>query len=471
MPDKGVNTQKMDTDNQNNVVISMRDVTKTFRVYNDKSHTFKDRILFGKRNGYERHVVLNHISFSAEKGQAIGLIGHNGCGKSTTLKLLNRILYPDSGTIEMKGRISSLIELGAGFHPDMSGRENIYINASIFGLKKKEIDQRLEDIIRFSELEQFIDTPVRTYSSGMYMRLAFAIAINVDADILLVDEILAVGDVRFQKKCFDKLMEIKRNGATIVIVSHTMEQIRKICDRVLWLENGKIYEDGSAKKVCDDYLWAMGITTKPEEPIPVSEEEGDQTPEENPDEVPIEESEPETVQTVEAGDVIYRFPPGEICSQATDEAGREGNMQVRFSLIELLNGDMELCQRFHFGNEINIRFEIAIDDSLDLQNKMVNVVFNILNGNGILCSSLSTTSKTGAFMHVSDLKSGILKISHNSLGFGDYFLDAVLKDENGEEYDCLGHLIRFFVTSPYTLGVGITAMENEWIWKEHSKIQ
>ena len=143
----------------------------------------------------EERNVLNGISFTVKKGEAIGLIGHNGCGKSTTLKLLTKIMYPDGGTIEMQGRVSSLIELGAGFHPDMSGRENININASIFGLSKKEIERRLDDIISFSELEEFVDNPVRTYSSGMYMRLAFSVAINVDADILLIDEILAVGEI------------------------------------------------------------------------------------------------------------------------------------------------------------------------------------------------------------------------------------------------------------------------------------
>ena len=147
-----------------------------------------------------------------KKGEALGLVGHNGCGKSTLLKLLTRIMYPDGGSIVLNGRVSSLLELGAGFHPDMSGRENIYINASIFGLGRKEIDQRIGRIIEFSELEEFIDNPVRTYSSGMYMRLAFSVAINVNADILLIDEILAVGDVNFQAKCFRRLMEIKGGG-------------------------------------------------------------------------------------------------------------------------------------------------------------------------------------------------------------------------------------------------------------------
>jgi ABC-2 type transport system ATP-binding protein len=192
--------------------IEVKNVKKKFKVYYDKGRSLKEKVLFRNRNRYEEHWVLNGISFNVKKGEAIGIIGHNGCGKSTTLKLLTKIMYPDEGSIEIKGRVSSLIELGAGFHPDMSGRENIYTNASIFGLTRKEIDARLQDIIEFSELEEYLDNPVRTYSSGMYMRLAFSVAINVDADVLLVDEILAVGDINFQAKCFNKLREIKANG-------------------------------------------------------------------------------------------------------------------------------------------------------------------------------------------------------------------------------------------------------------------
>ncbi len=234
--------------------IEVHNITKSFKIYPDKGNTLKERAIYSYRRKYEKREVLKGISFEVKKGEAIGLIGHNGCGKSTTLKLLTRIMYPDSGTIEMKGRVSSLIELGAGFHPDMSGRENIYINASIFGLTKKEIDARLDDIIRFSELEEFIDNPVRTYSSGMYMRLAFSVAINVDADILLIDEILAVGDAGFQTKCFNKLKEIKANGTTIVIVSHSLGQIEQICERSYWIDKGLIVVSGPPKEVHPQYM-------------------------------------------------------------------------------------------------------------------------------------------------------------------------------------------------------------------------
>ena len=246
-------------------VIDVKGVKKMFRVYRDRGNTLKDRILFAGRRKYEEHWVLNGVSFEVKRGEAIGLIGQNGCGKSTTLKMLTKILYPDEGTIEMKGRVSSLIELGAGFHPDMSGRENIYTNASIFGLSRKEIDERLEDIIAFSELEAFIDDPVRTYSSGMYMRLAFAVAINVDADILLIDEILAVGDAAFQAKCFRKLQEIKGRGTTIVIVSHAMSQLEMICDRSIWIADGLVRMEGKPRDVHPRYMEWMSRKNQQEE--------------------------------------------------------------------------------------------------------------------------------------------------------------------------------------------------------------
>ena len=234
--------------------IEVKNITKDFKVYYDKGSELKEKMLFWKRNRYEKRHVLKGISFTVKKGEAIGLVGKNGCGKSTTLKMLTKIIYPDTGSIEMCGRVSSLLELGAGFHPDMSGRENIYTNASIFGLTKKEIDARLDDIIAFSELEDYIDNPVRTYSSGMYMRLAFAVAINVDADILLIDEILAVGDANYQAKCFNKLREIKADGTTIVIVSHSLGQIEQICDRSIWIKDGLIEAEGTPKDVHLKYL-------------------------------------------------------------------------------------------------------------------------------------------------------------------------------------------------------------------------
>ena len=239
-------------------VIEVHDVYKKFRNYYDRSHNLKERMIHLNRNKkYDDNQVLRGISFDVRKGEAVGLIGRNGCGKSTTLKLLTKIIYPDQGNIEIKGRVSSLLELGAGFHPDLSGFENIYLNAAVFGLTRKEIDQRVDDIIRFSELKDYINNPIRTYSSGMYMKLAFSVAINVEADILLIDEILGVGDVSFQKKCFEKLVEIKEKGTTIVIVSHSTDQIERICDRSIWIEEGVIKMMGEPKDIHRFYLETM----------------------------------------------------------------------------------------------------------------------------------------------------------------------------------------------------------------------
>ncbi|MGO5135461.1 ABC transporter ATP-binding protein [Clostridium butyricum] len=235
-------------------VIKVKNIWKDFKIYYDKGSTLKEKILFKNRNRHEVHTVLRGVNFEIKRGEVVGLIGENGSGKSTLLKLMTRIIYPNKGTIEIKGKVSSLLELGAGFHPDMTGRENIYTNASIFGLKKSEIDERLERIIEFSELGEFIDNPVRTYSSGMYMRLAFSVAINVDADILLVDEILAVGDASFQAKCFNKMQEIKAEGKTIVIVSHDTGSIERLCDRAIWIDQGIKKKDGLPHDVIALYL-------------------------------------------------------------------------------------------------------------------------------------------------------------------------------------------------------------------------
>ena len=238
----------------NDYTICVNDVYKSFNVYLDKANTIKEKMLFFSRNRREKREVLKGINLKIKKGEVVALIGTNGSGKSTLLKLMTKILYPNKGTIETNGKLTSLLELGAGFHPDFSGRENIYFNASIFGLTKKEIDEKLNDIIEFSELERFIDNPVRTYSSGMFMRLAFAVAINVNADILLVDEILSVGDEHFQNKCIKKMLDLKNQGKTMVFVTHSMETVRKICDRAVWLCEGKIEMDGEVSKVIEKYV-------------------------------------------------------------------------------------------------------------------------------------------------------------------------------------------------------------------------
>ncbi len=239
---------------KSDIAIKVEHVYKIFEVYMDKANSLKEKLLFWNRNKKGKREVLQDINLEIKKGEAVALIGVNGSGKSTLLKLMTKIIYPNKGKIETNGKLTSLLELGAGFHPDFSGRENIYFNASIFGLTKKQIDDRLNDIIEFSELGSYIDNPVRTYSSGMYMRLAFSVAINVDADILLVDEILSVGDQHFQEKCIEKMKELKKRGKTMVFVTHSLSSARELCDRAIWLHKGHIRLDGETNKVIDEYL-------------------------------------------------------------------------------------------------------------------------------------------------------------------------------------------------------------------------
>lgn len=243
---------------KSDLAIDVNHVTKTFKLYSDKPQTLKERLVRGWKNKTEERVVLKDINLEIAKGETVALIGVNGSGKSTLLKLMTKIIYPNKGTLKTYGKLTSLLELGAGFHPDFTGRENIYFNAAIFGLTKKEIDERLQSIIEFSELGDFIDSPVRTYSSGMYMRLAFSVAINVDAEILLIDEILAVGDQHFQDKCFAKLEELAKSKMTIVIVSHSLGAVQKLCKRAIWINNGEVAKDGACQEVIDEYLKVCG---------------------------------------------------------------------------------------------------------------------------------------------------------------------------------------------------------------------
>lgn len=210
---------------EESVVVS--DVSKTFKMYYDKPQTLKEKILRLNSDKYDLYYALKKVDLTINRGEVVGIVGKNGCGKSTLLKMIAGILTPDTGNIQVNGRLSCLIELGAGFHPDFTGRENIYTNASIFGMSRNVIDKTIEEIIEFSELGEFIDNPVRTYSSGMYLKLAFSVAIHIHPEILLIDEILAVGDARFQRKCFQRLEEIKSTGATIIIVSHDLGSLEK----------------------------------------------------------------------------------------------------------------------------------------------------------------------------------------------------------------------------------------------------
>ena len=461
--------------------IEVRDLKKSFKIYFDKGHMLKERLIFANRNKHEIRWVLNGISFDVKKGEAIGLIGKNGCGKSTTLKLLNRIIYPNGGSVEINGRVSSLIELGAGFHEDMTGRENIYINASIFGLTKKQIDERLDDIIRFSELEEFIDNPVRTYSSGMYMRLAFSVAINVDADVLLIDEILAVGDVNFQEKCFQKLKDVKRSGTTIVIVSHSLGQIEKICDRALWIEDGLLKEDGAPREICKKYLESMEysrleraeqeyVMQKEAEKKRVEEEAKER---ERKTQQEIEEKkrrkeqaiaeekqkkEEEKRREAERARQKLNATCREICEQCGPDARREGTQEIVFTKIRLVNELRQNCNRFKTGD--TLFFEMDYLCSNELINEG-SVSVGITRNDWIYCSGCALVLENGKNVKLS--KKGHIELCIQDIALlpGKYLLDFYL-EKGDTKYDVLHELIVIDIISECQHSVGIVDLKHKW---------
>ncbi len=232
-------------------------VSKTFRIHHERSNSLKERLAGRRRNRYEEFLALREVSFAVREGEVFGVIGHNGSGKSTLLKCMAGILRPTSGEVRVHKRMSALLELGAGFHPELTGRDNVFLNAAILGMTRREIAGRFDEIVEFSGLDQFIDTPVKTYSSGMYVRLAFAVAINVDPQLLLIDEILAVGDVTFQQRCMEKFSEFRDEGRTIVLVTHDLASVRDMCDRGLWLDHGVIRGEGNPSELVEEYHAAM----------------------------------------------------------------------------------------------------------------------------------------------------------------------------------------------------------------------
>ena len=467
------------------IIIDVKDVKKQFKSYRDKATSFKERFVNPSRGRHEDVMVLKGVSFQVRRGEAIGIIGRNGCGKSTTLKLLTRILYPTQGTIRIKGRVSSLIELGAGFHPDMTGRENIYTNASIFGLTRREVDQRLGDIVRFSELEEFIDQPVRTYSSGMYMRLAFAVAINVDADVLLIDEILAVGDSAFQKKCFEKLKEIKAAGTTIVIVSHSMDQMYKICDRLIWIEEGLVKEEGVPRFIGEEYLAAMegrrldrieleNRQRKEELERQIQEEQERLRQEQEKEQRAREKAEREqqeqerraqeearrAEQLAELERRQREMEKNETAKSLTPYcrpgARRSGTWEVRFDRVRMLNEKGEETTRFKIGEELTVEMSYFGISGTD-----VNYIIGFTRLDGVFCYG-STVRLDCKHMLKAQAKGTAVFKTKNILAKGKYVLDVRIRAEDESFIDNIYSLIEFESYTDNVTDAGVMIMDHVW---------
>jgi len=241
-------------------VVVVENVSKKYRLYRERNNSLKIAIMRGGRAKVDMFWALQDVSFEVYEGSTTGLIGENGSGKSTMLKCLARILRPDTGSVSVTGKMSALLELGAGFHPELSGRENVFLNGAILGLKQKELAAKFDDIVDFAGIGQYIDEPVKNYSSGMYVRLGFSVAINVEPDILLVDEVLAVGDESFQRKCLERFADLKNSGKTVIIVSHAMGSVINMCDHVIWFKKGRKMADGDPRQVVEAYTGSITLS-------------------------------------------------------------------------------------------------------------------------------------------------------------------------------------------------------------------
>lgn len=354
------------------VTISVKDVTKIYKLYDKPTDRMKEAFL--KKNMHKDFYAVDGVSFDVRKGETVGIIGKNGSGKSTLLKMITGVLTPSEGEIKLSGPVSALLELGTGFDGEQDGISNIYLNGNMVGLTKEEIDASLQDIIDFADIGDFINQPVKTYSSGMFVRLAFAVAINIKPEILIVDEALSVGDFRFQQKCYRKIREFKEKG-TVLFVSHDTGAITSFCDRVIWLDDGKVYKEGKPEEIIEEYLAYMrydvkemqtfvqetekqksneeiGVETESVEATIIDEVEA---PIEGIAEEPIEEESVEEITQVE-----------EETNSIEGRALSFGNGHGKFTKVELLNEDNESVSIVKSGMKLVINMDVAANEEIDM---------------------------------------------------------------------------------------------------------
>lgn len=400
-------------------IIKVEKISKMFKLYYDRPLSLKERVIRGGKGVYREFYALSDVSFDVKRGSTVGLVGQNGCGKSTLLKIINRTMFPEQGKVTVKGKVASLIELGAGFHPELSGRENIYINATIFGITKDEIERRIPEIIKFSELEEFIDNPIRTYSSGMYARLAFSVAINVDADILLVDEILGVGDMNFQAKCANKIFEMRRNGITILLVTHDMGTIDRLCDYAVWLDQGVKMAEGDPKKIQGLYMAFMAQKNDEKNVEKVVDEEIIKNKDES---LPKETN--------------YNKIKGE----------HFGNNMLEFTDCKLLNDRGRDKRSFQTGEDIKLQVNYRCRTIPETMN--INIGIEIKNQQGILIYGTNTTREGNRNLKIK--KEGVIEVCFPKvmLVAGEYYIGIALTDESeAVKYDYYPNIVSFKIYS------------------------
>jgi len=419
--------------------IEVRDVRKVYRRYGRRKQfgTIKSALLAGglvrDLKGVETFEALRGVSFDVAAGRTFGIVGRNGSGKSTMLKLIAGIGKPTSGAVRVQGRLSALIELGAGFHPEISGRDNVFINGMMLGLSKREVARRFDEIVAFAELQDFIDAPVKTYSSGMYMRLGFSVAINVDPEVLLVDEVLAVGDESFTHKCLDKFAEFKRRGKTVLIVTHTLDLITRFCDEALWLDHGVARAHGDPKRVIDSYL------------LDVAAEEN-------------------RTLAAQSRSVLPQRPTA-VADMSTMGEGRWGSREAEILAVEFMKADGTTAHVFESGEAVEVRLRVRANQPLR------DFVFGvgIFSADGVCCYGTNTDiegAEPGEFQGEAVVG---FHLDHLWLVAGSYKVDVAVHRTNGAPYDYHRQLYTIRVTSKMK-DTGIFRPPHRWTFSSGIRI-
>lgn len=396
--------------------VIFHDVSKTYRMRHQKGRTLKETFL-RQRVFQETINALDHVSFETPHGGTLGIIGSNGSGKSTALKLIAGTSLPSGGRVEVNGRVSALLELGAGFHPDFTGRENVFLSGALMGLPRRLIEERFEQIVAFADIGDFIDSPAKTYSSGMYLRLAFAVAVNVDPEILLIDEVFAVGDQSFQLKCMERIDRFKSEGKTIIFVSHSLDAVRSLCERAVWIERGKMRIHGVTEKVIDLYMSAV--------------------------------NEKEEVRLTAEADTKEEDP------------NRWGTRRGEITGVELLDEEGEPRHTYKTRDKMKIR--ISYDVKEPLEEPVIGLA--IVRGDGVLCFGTNTTD-TGRTPDVLKRGQGELWYEFRDLNLlpGDYYLSVSFHNlDQSETFDYLDRQYRFKVLEGPEVEIGLVHMSHAWI--------
>ncbi|RPI50750.1 MAG: ABC transporter ATP-binding protein [Acidobacteria bacterium] len=459
--------------------IELTNVTKVYRKYARRKQfaTLKSALLKGSLiqdlQPEETFPALHSVSFTVPAGRTYGIIGRNGSGKSTALKLVAGITKPTSGTVKVNGRISALIELGAGFHPEISGRENVFINGIMLGLTKREISRRFDEIVEFAEVQDFIDAPVKTYSSGMYMRLGFAVAIHVDPDVLLVDEVLAVGDAGFTHKCLDKFGEFKRRGKTILLVTHSLELVERFCDEALWLDSGRVRGSGDPRRVVGAYLTDVG---KSEERELARTEERAQTEEvrragpsgpADAESAPLDGARGASSDSRRAKqDSAHDLEHPAADDMTRQDEGRWGSREIEITGVTLKDAEGQVSHIFQSGDPMSIHLRVRAHEPHS------DFVFGIgvYSADGVNCYGTNTHLED--FMSEEIQGDGEVTFAIDALDLveGTYKLDVAVHKRDGYPYDYHRLLYTFRVKSR-SKEVGIYRPKHSWQFTPNIRLQ